>query len=243
MKIPIIFEDENIIIVDKPAGLLVHPTNKGEKDTLVNFLINRYPEIKNVGDSWTDSINSLQANLGQERPGIIHRLDKDTSGLIVIAKNQKIFNWLKKQFQNRQIKKKYLALIIGKLKNKHGIITKAIGRSSKKGLKQTVAPVVPRKEAITEYKVLKEYQDYSLIEVIPKTGRMHQIRVHMASIGHPIAGDKQYKFKRQPCPKNLKRQFLHASYLRFSLPNGEIKEFRSKLPENLKLILKKLTNF
>jgi len=242
MEIPIIYEDENVVVVDKPSGLLVHPTDKKEKNTLVKWLINKYPEIKNVGE------NKL-------RPGIVHRLDRDTSGLMVIAKNEKSFDWLKKQFsaaaessdgpsqafsKGGKIKKKYLALIIGKLKDKKGIITKAIGRSRKKGLKQTVAPIVARKNAITKYKVLKEYKNYSLIEAIPKTGRMHQIRVHLASIGHPIAGDKKYKFKRQICPENLSRQFLHASYLRFSLPDGKIVKFESKLPEELNNVLKKL---
>ena len=227
MKIPIVFEDKNIIVIDKPAGLLVHPTNKNEKNTLIDWLINKYPEIKNIGEDKT-------------RPGIVHRLDKDTSGLMVIAKNNKTFFYLKKQFKNRLVEKKYLALVAGKLKDEKGIITKAIGRSRKKGIKQTVAPIVPRKEAITKYKVLKEYPEYSLIEAIPKTGRMHQIRVHLASIGHPIAGDSQYKFKRQPCPKNLERQFLHASYLKFKLPNGEIKEFHSNLPKDLEKILKNL---
>ncbi len=227
MKIPIIYEDENIIVVDKPAGLLVHPTSKKEKDTLIDFLIKKYPEIKKAGDS-------------SERPGIVHRLDKDTSGLIVIAKNNKTFFHLKNQFKNRLVEKKYLALVAGKLRDKKGIITKAIGRSRKKGIKQTVAPIVPRKEAITEYEVLKEYKDYSLINAIPKTGRTHQIRVHLASIGHPLAGDTQYKFKRQPCPKNLERQFLHAAYLKFRLPNREIKEFNSNLPKDLEKVMNEL---
>jgi len=227
MKVPIVYENNDIIVIDKPAGLLVHPTDKKEKNTLIDWLINKYPEIKNIGDD-------------KLRPGIVHRLDRDTSGLIVIAKNKKIFDWLKNQFKNRLTKKKYLALVTGKLKDKTGIITKSISRSRKKDGRQTTAPIGKRKEAITEYKTLKEFQDYSLLEVLPKTGRTHQIRVHLASIGHPIAGDKKYKFKRQPCPKNLERQFLHAAYLRFRLPNGEIIESESSLPENLQKTLDKL---
>jgi len=228
MKVPVIYENNDVIITNKPAGLLVHPTKRREEDTLIDWLINKYPEIKNVGED-------------KSRPGIVHRLDRDTSGLIVIAKNKKIFSWLKNQFKNRLVKKRYLALVVGKLKDKKGIITKSISRSRKKGGHQTTAPIGKQKEAITRYKVLKEFQNYSLLEVSPKTGRMHQIRVHLASIGHPIAGDKKYKFKRQPCPKNLERQFLHAAYLKFKLPDGEIKEFNSKLPEELKKILDELT--
>ncbi len=224
MNIPIIYENSDVLVINKPAGLLVHPTHKKEKDTLIDFLINKYPEIKNVGED-------------KLRPGIVHRLDENTSGLMTIAKNQKTFDWLKEQFQNRKVEKKYLALVVGKLKDKKGIITKAIGRSRKKGIKQTINPFVPRKEAITGYSVLKEYKDYSLIEATPKTGRMHQLRIHFASIGHPVAGDKKYKFKRQTCPEGLNRQFLHASYLKFELPSGEVKEFYSELPADLKIII------
>ncbi len=234
MKIPIIYEDENILVISKPAGILVHPTSKNEKNTLIDWLISKHPEIKNIGDPSTSS--------RQERPGIVHRLDKDTSGLMIIAKNNKTFFYLKKQFQDRKIEKKYLALVTGKLKDGQGIITKTISRSKRKGRIQTTAPIGKRREAITRYKVLKEFEDYSLLEVMPETGRTHQIRVHLASIGHPIASDEKYKFKRQPCPKNLKRQFLHASYLKFKLLNGKIKEFKSRLPKELEDILRIIPN-
>jgi 23S rRNA pseudouridine1911/1915/1917 synthase len=210
MKIPIIYEDKNIIIVNKPAGLLVHPV-KDEKNTLIDY----FPNMK-----------------------LVHRLDRDTSGLLLGSKNEKVYNWLKNQFANRQIKKKYIALVHGKLKDEQGIITKTISRSRRKGRVQTTAPIGKKREAITRYKALKEFENYSLLEVIPETGRTHQIRVHLASIGHPIAGDSQYKFKRQSCPENLKRQFLHAAYLKFQMPNGQIMEFRSELPEELKKVLK-----
>jgi len=218
----VIYQDKNILVIDKPAGLLVHPV-KNEKNTLTDWLIKNYPEIKNVGDS-------------PIRPGIVHRLDKDTSGLIVIAKNQKTFDFLKNQFKNREIEKKYLALVHGKLKEKTGIIAKSISRS-KRG-KQTIAPLKNTKSAITRYKVIKEFGNYTLLEAKPETGRTHQIRVHLSSIGHPIAGDEKYKFKRQE--KLLNRQFLHAKYLKFSLPDGSIKEFKSKLPKELNNILEKL---
>jgi 23S rRNA pseudouridine1911/1915/1917 synthase len=212
MKIPIIYENNDIIVVDKPANLLVHPV-KDEKNTLINY----FPKAK-----------------------LVHRLDKDTSGLLLLAKNEKTFNWLKSQFKNRKIKKKYLALVIGKLKDKKGIITKTISKSRKRGGSQTTAPIGKRRQAITRYKILKEFPNYALLEVVPETGRTHQIRVHLASIGHPITGDEKYKFKRQAKIENLKRQFLHANYLRFSLSNNKVIELESELPQDLKLVLENL---
>jgi len=210
MKIPIIYENKNIIVVNKPAGILVHPI-KDEKNTLIDYF--------------------LDAKL-------VHRLDKDTSGLLLLAKNEKTSDYLKSQFKNRKIKKKYIALVHGRLKDKESIITKTISRSKKKHRIQTTAPIGKKREAITRYKVLKEFDDYSLLEVMPETGRTHQIRVHLASIGHPIAGDEKYKFKRQQCPKGLNRQFLHASYLSFLL-DGITKEFKLELPTDLQEVLKK----
>jgi len=211
MKIPIIYEDNDLIVIDKPTNLLVHPV-KDEKNTLIDY----FPKAK-----------------------LVHRLDKDTSGLLLLAKNEKTFNWLKSQFKNRKIKKKYLALVVGKLKDKKGIISKTISRSKKRGGSQTTAPIGKRKQAITRYKVLKEFPNYTFLEVVPETGRTHQIRIHLASIGHPITGDEKYKFKRQRTLEGLKRQFLHASYLQFRMPN-KIMKFELKLPNDLKLILENL---
>jgi len=216
MDIPIIYEDNNMVVIDKPAGILVHPV-LNEKNTLLDFLKIKY----------------LDAQL-------VHRLDKDTSGLMVVAKNEKTYEWLKSQFLNREILKKYLALVIGNFKDKKGIIAKSISKSRKRGGSQTIAPIGKRREAITRYEVIKEFKNYSLLEVSPKTGRTHQIRVHLASIGHPIAGDEKYKFKRQPVLRGLNRQFLHASYLQFKMPDGNIKELRSELPEDLNKLLENL---
>jgi len=220
MKIPIIYEDNDVIVIDKPANLLVHPADSNSKSEARNpkpTLIDFFPKAK-----------------------LVHRLDRDTSGLMVMAKNEKSFEFLKNQFKNRQIKKKYLALVQGKLKDKKGIIVKSISKSRRRGGSQTTTPIGKRREAITRYEVIKEYPNYSLLEASPETGRTHQIRVHLASIGHPLAGDEKYKFKRQSFPKHLKRQFLHAGYLQFTLPNGRILKFQSGLPNKLKLVLKKL---
>jgi len=216
MDIKIIYEDNDVIVIDKPAGILVHPV-LNEKDTLLDFLKNKYPNAQ-----------------------LIHRLDQDTSGLMVIAKNQQMAEFLKAQFKNREIKKKYLALVYGILKEKKGIIAKSISKSRKRGGSQTIAPIGKMREALTRYEVIKEFKNYSLLEVSPETGRTHQIRVHLASIGHPIAGDEKYKFKRQEKINGLNRQFLHAKYLKFKLPNGEVKEFESELPNDLKLVIDKL---
>ncbi len=237
IKLKIVYENTDVLVIDKPAGLVVHPIKSTQSDTLVNGLIAYYPEIKKVGD---DSL----------RPGIVHRLDKDTSGLIVVAKNNAAFEYLKKQFAARKVVKKYLALVYGQVKDKKGTITKAISLSKKDHKKRSALLDDKAKRAWTEYKVLKRFsaksgsasgeKDYTLLEVEPKTGRTHQIRVHLASIGHPIAGDQQYKFKRQPALAGLKRQFLHAAYLKLKLPNGKLVELKSDLPEDLEKTLKDL---
>ncbi len=237
MNIKIIYEDNDLIVIDKPAGLLVHPVStsakasadkKDEKDTLIDLMRQKYPEAQ-----------------------LVHRLDRDTSGIMMIAKNEKAYEFLKNQFQNREIKKKYIALVHGNFKEKTGIIAKSISKSRKRGGSQTTTPIGKKREAITRYKVIKEFPNYALLEVSPETGRTHQIRVHLASIGHPIAGDEKYKFKRQIQPEGLTRprnapseqrgrHFLHASYLRFQMPDGNIKELHSNLPEELNKILENL---
>ncbi|MDO8743426.1 MAG: RluA family pseudouridine synthase, partial [Candidatus Azambacteria bacterium] len=186
ISLDIIYEDENIVVLNKQAGVSVHPSVNEPEGTLSDALVAKYPEIKNVGDSSTIS--------GKEnfRPGIVHRLDKDTSGLLVVAKNQEAFEFLKKEWQEGRVVKKYLALVWGHPKEKGEIISE-LARSPKDFRKRMV--IRPEKQknkeikgklAITEYKVIKKFRDFSLVEVYPKTGRMHQIRVHMASIGHPV---------------------------------------------------------
>jgi len=216
----IIYEDKDFLVIDKPAGIDVIAL--GEE------LSKKYSELKNV-----------------QRNGIIHRLDKDTSGLILVAKNKKTLIFFQKQFKNRKVDKKYIALAIGDLKNNGGVIETLIGRSKKDGKKQKVylktePGVQNKREAITEYRVVKRYKDYTLLEIILKTGRKHQIRCHLAYINHPIAGDKTYRFKNQLCPTGLNRQFLHAAYLKIKTPNNENKEFESKLPRELKKIIENL---
>ncbi len=247
MDLKIIYEDKNFLAVNKPAGVLVHSIKDSrfkiqdsKEETLVDWLLNKYPEIKNVGDD------------PKTRPGIVHRLDKDTSGVILIARNQKYFEYLKELFspygrQGKQIKKTYLALVWGEVKPKTGKIAKPISLKPG-GVKRTVWKGKMEKEAITEYKVIKSIkykvssikeEVFSLVKVIPKTGRTHQIRIHLASIGHPIVGDSLYGSKTNPF--NLERQFLHAESLEFPIEEGRMIKIEAELPENLQNVLSGLT--
>jgi len=231
IKPDIIYEDKDILVINKPSGLSVHPSlNNPDEITLVNGLISYLPSIKRVGEDIL-------------RPGIVHRLDKETSGILLVAKNNKSFYELKQQFQNHDIKKTYLALVYGQVKQGKGEIDLAIGRSVNNPLKQAVSRPKSRikklRPAITEYKVIKKYDKFTLLEVNPKTGRTHQIRVHLSSIGHPIVGDTKYGFKKQKMPINLKRHFLHAYVLEFSL-NGKKFKFETDLPKDLQRFLEQM---
>lgn len=175
----------------------------------------------------------------------IHRLDKNTSGLFLVAKTDESLDFFQKQFKERSVKKKYIALVTGNLKSEQGIIETFLGRAPKDRRKQKVyLPQEPgaagMRQAATHYKLLQRFREYDLIEVEPKTGRKHQIRTHLAYLGHPIAGDELYGFKNQFSPKGLKRQFLHASYLKIRLPGGSEKEFVLELPAELNEILNNL---
>jgi len=233
IKLNIIYEDKDVLVIDKPAGLQVHPGLWREKNTLSNALLAQYPKIKNVGDP---IIDPEQVNL---RPGLVHRLDKETSGLLIIAKNQTSFLFLKNQFKNREIQKKYIALVEGEITKDADTINRPIGRSISTPAKRVVEGK-NSKEAITQFKVIERYKGYTLLEITPKTGRTHQIRVHLAWYGKPIIGDKKYRKNKTP---ELSRHFLHASELTVLLPNGKKKTFESPLPKELSRYLKSLTNY
>ncbi len=244
IKLKIIFQDKNIIVIDKPAGMQVHPAKSAGADhgagpddnqkenTLVNFLISEFPEIENVNDDSED---------GRMRPGIVHRLDKDTSGVMIIARNIKTFLELKRQFKNKEIEKKYCAIVYGVPNPADGVIEKPLARSADYR-KQVIAGRKTKtkiREAVTFYKTLKKMEDnFSLLEVMPKTGRMHQIRVHLTSIGHPIVGDKKYCLKNTKRLTKISRQLLHAVSIKFSL-FGRKYEFDSPLPEDFEEFLKR----
>ncbi len=227
-KIKIVFENENFLVIDKPAGISVQPSFSEPKGTIVNWLLYHYPPIKSVGD---DKI----------RPGLVHRLDKETSGLMVVAKNQKTFVWLKNQFKKHLVVKKYLALVNGDPATNSGRIASNIVRSRSDPTKNTVSRTKTLgRTALTFWKVLKKYAGYTLLEITPKTGRTHQIRVHLKSIGLPVSGDKKYCSKKSKNPKHLGRMFLHAVYLSFVLESGEKISFNSPLPLELESALRNL---
>lgn len=227
----IIYEDKDLLVVDKPAGIIVFPEGKKSSEkTLIDYLLKEFPNLKDVGQA--------------PRHGIIHRLDKDTSGILLVAKNNKSLEFFQEQFKKSKIVKKYLALVAGNVIEEQGKIETLIGRDSKDRKKQRVylffEPNSKRKglrEAVTEYKVLKRFPEQTLLEVIPKTGRKHQIRVHLLHLGHPIIGDKIYNFKDQSILKGLTRQFLHAHYLKFKAISSKTKELRSEIPKDLQKVL------
>jgi len=221
IPLQILYEDDDLLVVDKPAGLTVHPAPGHPGHTLVNAILAHYPHLADIGDSL--------------RPGIVHRLDKDTSGVMLVAKNRVAQANLAEQFKARSIVKSYLVLVRGKLSPAKGIIEAAIGRDPRH--RQRMAVVSRGREARTEYRVVRYVGDYSLLEIKPETGRTHQIRVHLAAIDFPVVGDATYGVK----SPHLSRQFLHARKLGFRLPStGEYVEFESELPEDLERVLREI---
>jgi 23S rRNA pseudouridine1911/1915/1917 synthase len=221
IPLAIIYEDDDVLVIDKPAGLTVHPAPGHPSHTLVNAILDHCPGL----------------TMGNElmRPGIVHRLDKDTSGLIVIAKNDFAREYLGAQFKSRTVTKGYLVLVRGRLSPEQGIIEAPIGRDPHR--RQRMAIVEAGKQASTQYQVRKYFDNYTLIEVSPRTGRTHQIRVHLSAIGYPVIGDIIYG-TRSP---NLDRQFIHAYRLGFRLPSTkQYREFTSPLPTDLEQALEHL---
>jgi len=218
----IVYEDEDLVVVDKPPGLTVHPAPGHPDHTLVNALLARVPHLSQMGDSL--------------RPGIVHRLDRDTSGLMLVAKNKLAQLNLIEQFKTRSVVKAYLVLVKGRLTPEKGIIDAAIGRDVRN--RQRMAVVSEGRPARTQYQVVRYINDYTLLEIMPETGRTHQIRVHLAAIGYPVVGDAVYGVK----SPRLSRQFLHACRLGFKLPSsGEYVEFKSELPEDLERALREIS--
>lgn len=224
MDLDVIFEDNDIIIVNKEKGIVVHPGNGNPDGTLANAILERCKD-------------SLSGIGGTIRPGIVHRIDKDTSGLIIIAKNDNSHLNISKQIQERKVSKTYIALVRGIIKENEATINMPIGRSTKDRKKMAVTK--NGKEAITHFKVLKRYEGFTLLEVKIETGRTHQIRVHMAEIGYPIVGDEVYSNGKNPF--GVKGQMLHAAKLEFKHPttNKDIK-VEAPLPQYYQQILNEL---
>jgi len=218
IPLTVMYEDEGILVIDKPAGLTVHPAPGHPSHTLVNAILTLCPGLTMSGDV--------------TRPGIVHRLDKDTSGLIVIAKNDFAREYLATQFKSRTVTKRYLVLVKGRLSPEQGIIEAPIGRDPHH--RKRMAIVEAGRQAITRYQVRKYLDGYTLVEVSPLTGRTHQIRIHLSAIGYPVVGDPVYGVK----SAYLHRQFIHAYRLGFRLPSTkQYQEFASPLPADLERAL------
>ena len=232
----ILYENQDFLVINKPAGVNTHPTLKNiNEPSIASWFCYRYPQAKKVGED-------------KLRPGIVHRLDKDTSGILILAKTNKTFFYLKELFYKRKIEKKYLALVRGEINKEKGIIEFELTRSSTSGKrkivllqkgKSTKKTIKKTKVALTLYEVAKRYQGYTLLKVEPKTGRTHQIRIHLASIGFPVAGDKIYGFK-EAYEGVFKRQMLHAQVISFLTPQGEFLEIEAPMPQDFASALRRL---
>lgn len=223
----IIFENDDLLVIDKPAGMVVHPAAGHSSGTLVNAVLGYDPDIEGIG--------------GEERPGLVHRLDKETSGLIVLAKNDNAHHWLQDQFRLRKVEKTYLALVDGRPPTSSGRVEAPIGRDPSHRKRMAIVSAKKGREAVSEYKTVESFREHTLLEFHPLTGRTHQVRLHCAFLGCPIVGDKVYG-RKNPSVR-LNRHFLHAYRLKITLPNeGEPRLFEVDLPEELKEVLELVRN-
>jgi 23S rRNA pseudouridine1911/1915/1917 synthase len=233
LPLTILYEDSSIIIIDKPSGMVVHPAYGNLSGTLVNALLYHCKDLTGIN--------------GVLRPGIVHRLDKNTSGVMVVAKNDEAYHHLARQFKNRTVGKVYLAIVYGKFGEDEGLIDSAIGRHPSERKRMSTRTKRGRM-AITHWKKIEELDGFTLLEIFPQTGRTHQIRVHLSSIGHPLLGDPLYGRKGRPgtirdpvlreCVTRMNRQALHAKRLEFTHPRtGERVQFVSPVPQDMKKVL------
>jgi 23S rRNA pseudouridine1911/1915/1917 synthase len=222
IPLDIVFENEDLIVVNKPAGMVVHPAAGHSSGTLVNAVLGYEPDIEGIG--------------GEERPGVVHRLDKETSGLILLAKNERAHRWLQDQFRLRKVDKTYLALVDGKPPTPSGRVEAQIGRDPSHRKRMAIVPESRGREAVSEYKTVERFREHTLLEFHPLTGRTHQIRLHCAFLGCPIVGDEVYGRKRPSL--EIDRHFLHAYRLKIILPGEkETRLFEAPLPEDLERVL------
>lgn len=225
IPLDILFENDDLLVINKPAGMVVHPAAGHTSGTLVNAVLGYDPEIEGIG--------------GEERPGVVHRLDKETSGLILLAKNERAHRWLQDQFRLRKVEKTYLALVDGKPPTPSGRVEAHIGRDPSHRKKMAIVPESRGREAISEYKTVESFKYHTLLEFHPLTGRTHQIRLHCAFLGCPIVGDEVYGRKKPSI--DIDRHFLHAYRLKILLPGEKAPRiFEAPLPEELNIILDRL---
>jgi len=228
IPLDIIFENDDLIVVNKPAGMVVHPAAGHYSGTLVNAVLGYDPDLEGIG--------------GEERPGLVHRLDKETSGLIILAKNERAHNWLQDQFRLRKVEKTYLALVDGKPPTPAGRVEAPIGRDPSHRKKMAILPPGKGREAVSEYKTLESFRNHTLLEFHPHTGRTHQIRLHCQFLGCPIVGDSVYGKRNSTV--TIDRHFLHAFQLKIILPGEKSpREFEADLPEELKNVLEEVKRY
>jgi len=221
----IVFENEDLIVVNKPAGMVVHPAAGHSSGTLVNAMLGYDPDIEGIG--------------GEERPGVVHRLDKETSGLILLAKNERAHRWLQDQFRLRKVEKTYLALVDGKPPTPSGRVEAYIGRDPSHRKRMAIVPESRGRESISEYRTVESFRNHTLLEFHPLTGRTHQIRLHCAFLGCPIVGDEVYGRKKPSV--EIDRHFLHAYRLKIVLPGEQTpRVFEATLPNELENVLTSL---
>ena len=227
IPLDILFENDDLIVVNKPAGMVVHPAAGHASGTLVNAVLGYDPGLEGIG--------------GEERPGLVHRLDKETSGLIMLAKNERAHRWLQDQFRLRKVEKTYLALVDGKPPTTSGRVEAHIGRDPSHRKRMAIVSESRGREAISEYKTVESFKAHTLLEFYPLTGRTHQIRLHCAFLGCPIVGDEIYGKKHSSI--ELGRHFLHAYGLKIVLPGEkELRQFEAPLPEELLDVINMLRN-
>jgi 23S rRNA pseudouridine1911/1915/1917 synthase len=220
IPLQIVFENENLLVVDKPSGMVVHPSAGHATGTLVHAALAHAPDLEGVG--------------GEQRPGIVHRLDKGTSGLILLAKNGQTHAWLQSQFSRRLVDKEYLALVDGRPPAPKGLVEAPIGRDP--AHRKRMAVIRKGRSAVTRFLTLEQFEEHTLLEVRPKTGRTHQIRIHMAFLKCPVVGDRVYGHRRPSLP--LDRPFLHAHRLTLVLEEGQAAQtFEAPIPDELLGIL------
>ena len=225
IPLDIVFENDDLLVVNKPAGMVVHPAAGHDTGTLVHAVLGYDPGIEGIG--------------GEERPGVVHRLDKETSGLILLAKNDRAHRWLQNQFRLRAVEKTYLALVDGAPPTPSGRVEAPIGRDPSHRKKMAIMPTGKGREAVSEYVTLESFEEHTLLEFHPFTGRTHQIRLHCMFLGCPIVGDKIYGHRKQSI--DLDRHFLHAARLKIILPGQEqAQTFEARLPDKLQTILNSL---
>ena len=224
--IAILFEDRDMVVINKPAGIAVHPGQGQAGQTIAHWFAARYPDSRGVGED-------------QGRAGIVHRLDKDTSGVLLLTKTPKAYEYFLDQFARRRAHKEYLALVFGAPGGTKGRINQPLKRSARYPLRRTIDPT--GKEAITEWRIEKKYgDDFALLRLFPLTGRMHQLRAHLHFLGYPIVGDSLYTYRKQRPPHGVKRQLLHAEKLGVTMLNGNKRVFTAPLPEDFQTVLNSL---